>query len=367
MQQDERKHTPSYPLDLHYLAVLLQRRGRPAKARDCYENALKAYEDVGKSHEKLLALKALCWVDYGILLQSSLFEFEAAVDYFRKARDAVKETNAPQDLFDAYILCREAAAYRRLGRFVLSDRRMYEARALMAKLDPAELQPQSSAMWKQDAVAFMEQCKFKEASLSFKRSQRILENLLAKGGDRYLCLIELFHIKHGLALIERFQGQDEESLKQFRKLTPEIGEAFRDLDSQESMSNFTEVRHLLCERYVNSLERQADCSLFGQTPDYAEAADDYRRACGPVVTCPRTNETSSTSISSTAARPRSASCHPASKTLSWPKTCAGRPTGSNGACGTNRISTSFPPRSGSPRRSHGLWHGLAMDASSDHG
>ena len=154
----------------------------------------------------------------------------------------------------------------------------------MAKLDPAELQPLSSGMWKQDAVAFMEQCKFKEASLSFKRSQRILENLLAKGGDRYLCLIELFHIKHGLALIERFQGQDEESLKQFRKLTPEIFEAFRDLDSsQESMSNFTEVRHLLCERYVNSLERQADCSLFGQTPDYAEAADDYRRAlraCG---------------------------------------------------------------------------------------
>ena len=29
---------------------------------------------------------------------------------------------------------------------------------------------------------------------------------------------------------------------------------------------------------VNSLERQADCCLFGKVPDNAEAADDYRRA-----------------------------------------------------------------------------------------
>ena len=281
------EQSPSRPLDLHYLAVLLQKRGKAYESRLRYEEALKAYEAMGKGREKLRALQALCQVDYGVLCLGVLFEFDDAVESFRKAQRAVEETQAPPGPFLVYALCREADAHRRLARFRLSDQCMYRARALTAKLDPAQALPLSSSTWKQDAWAFMEQCKFKEAAASFEQSRMVLEKLLANGTNRYQCLIDLFHVKHGQALIGRFQGQDERSLALFRELTPEISEAIRALDnSQETISNFAELRHLLCERYVNSLERQADCGLFGQVPDHAEAADDYRRALRACVYFP---------------------------------------------------------------------------------
>ena len=136
-----------------------------------------------------------------------------------------------------------------------------------------------SAIWKKDALAFMEQCKFKEAAYSFVQTRRILEKLQEKGVNTYQCSIDLFLVRHGLALIERFQGRDEKSLSLFRELTGDIAGAIRILNNTpESASNFAEFRQHLCERYVNSLERQADCCLFGKVPDNAEAADDYRRA-----------------------------------------------------------------------------------------
>jgi len=278
-EQVKNQQSPFRPLDLHYLGVLLQKRGKARKARERYEEALNAYEALGKNRENLRALQSLCQVDYGTLCQTSLFEFDAAAELFQKARRAVEETKIPPGPFVVYTYCREADAYRRLGRFRLSDHCMYEARYLIGKIDQTQSQPLSSATWKQNALALMEQCKFKEAAASFEQSQRILEKLLANGENPYQCLIDSLHVKHGQALIKRFQGQDEESLALFRKLTPEIADAMRALvNSEETIPNFAELRQLLCERYVNSLERQADCCLFGQIPDYAEAADDYRRA-----------------------------------------------------------------------------------------
>ena len=61
---------------------------------------------------------------------------------------------------------------------------------------------------------------------------------------------------------------------------------FASLRAARSPVPTTQSCQLLCERYVNSLERQADCSLFGQTPDYGEAADDYRRAIRSCASIP---------------------------------------------------------------------------------
>ena len=271
--------SPLRPLDLHYLGVLLQKQGKASAAKECYQEALKAYEALSHTRENLRALQALCQVDYGILCLNSLFDFEDAVEAFQEARRVVEKTKTPPGPFVVYTYCREADANRRLGRFALSDRCMYQARDLMAGVDPTQSQPMSSAIWKQDAMAFMEQCKFKEATYSFVQTRRILEKLQEKGVNTYQCSIDLFRVRHGLALIERFQGRDEKSLSLFRELTGDIAGAIRILDNTpESASNLAESRQLLCERYVNSLERQADCCLFGKVPDYAEADDDYRRA-----------------------------------------------------------------------------------------
>jgi tetratricopeptide (TPR) repeat protein len=279
--------SPNRPLDLHYLGVLLQKCGKASDSRRRYQEALEAYEALGKGRENLRALQALCQVDFGVLCLTGLFDFDCAVESFQKARHLVEMTKAPPGPFVAYTYCREADAYRRLGRFVLSEHCMYQARLTITRIDPTQSQPMSSAIWKQDALGLLEQCKFKEAADSFEQSRRALEKSLDNGVNRYQCLIDLFHVKHGLALIERFQGRDERSLVAFRRLTAEIAEAIRALDnSPGSISNFAEIRQLLCERYVNSMERQADCGLFGQVPDCAEAADDYRRALRACVYFP---------------------------------------------------------------------------------
>ena len=202
------------PLDLHYLGVLLQKRGRRDEARKRYEEAIKAYEAGVKGRESLLPLLALCHVDYGVLCQTSLFEFDDAVESFEKARVTLEET--PPGPFFAFIYCREADAYRRLGRFGQSDRCMYFARDLMAKFDPSQSQPLSAAIWKHDALACLEQCKFKAATIAFKKSKQILDKLIKDSVNHEQCLIDLFHIEHGLAMIERFQGRDANALAQFR-------------------------------------------------------------------------------------------------------------------------------------------------------
>jgi len=52
--------------------------------------------------------------------------------------------------------------------------------------------------------------------------------------------------------------------------------AMRDSDGRET--NYKQTKSRLTERWVNTLERCGDCSLFGNPRDVAEAADDYRRA-----------------------------------------------------------------------------------------
>src|SRR5262249_54286050 len=68
-------------------------------------------------------------------------------------------------------------------------------------------------------------------------------------------------------------------LKKYRELTSRIARTIRDLDaSRDQIDNAAEIRALLYQRLVNSLERQGDCNLFSAPPDCGEAADDYRRA-----------------------------------------------------------------------------------------
>jgi len=102
--------------------------------------------------------------------------------------------------------------------------------------------------------------------------------------QNYELLTARFHNDHGLAMAQRFGGNALGALATYRRLSPEIA---IELDEHIKRAagndpNFTEVHHRMAERWVNTLERQGDCCLFGDQPDYGEAADDYRRA---LVSC----------------------------------------------------------------------------------
>lgn len=270
-------------LDLHYLAVLYHKRKRSTEAETCYLHALAAYLKV----PDVKPLLALCFTDYGILCLNNLANFQEAMKQFRFARSAAG-VKAPVP-FEVFTLCREADAARRLGMFEMSDSRMTTARDRMIGIDPANEHPITGAVLKYDGYACMEQCRFDEARERFEASKRVFEKLAeSMSANAFPYKIELFHISHGLAMINRFQGRDEETVKQFRELNDNIVNAIRELDSRtdDPLENTTEIRQLLCERYVNSLDRQGDCRLFGRFRDYAEAADDYRKALRAVSYIP---------------------------------------------------------------------------------
>ena len=105
--------------------------------------------------------------------------------------------------------------------------------------------------------------------------------------DQEECLIDRFHADHGLAMIHRFQGDDASTLRGYDLLIKDLHEKIQDLQQQDvGRSDVEEIRALLYNRLVNSMERHADCHLFGRHPDFASAAYYYRRALQQVDQVP---------------------------------------------------------------------------------
>ena len=261
----------AYALNSHFLAVLYHKRNQFAHAQTCYLSALRAYGELAKDEKAFeRSLLALCQVDYGVLCLTNLHQYKLAEQQFQTARQ-LPGCPAP---FEAYTLYREAEAHRRQGLFGRSDQALCDAFSKMTVSDPKKASPLFPAVLKHHAWAYMEACRFTLAQAKFEDSKKLFE---ARGD--FSSRIEAFHCRHGLAMIERFHGRDDNAVAQYRQLNADIAMAIDELDnSRTPVPNYTEVRQLLFERYVNSLERQADCRLFSRRADPVEAADDYRRA-----------------------------------------------------------------------------------------
>ena len=264
------------PLDVHYLAVLEHKLGRRVQAHGYYTLALKRYDArVTDAPKRFNPLRALCLADLGTFELMVLKDYPAAVRSFEAAlRVYAADTPAP---FKVYALCQGATACRRQGYDRPAATKIEEAERALSKADPLWESPLAVATLKQFAWADMEQWKFKSAREKFEAARGQLTKLMGKGSGRDEYQADALHIDHGLAMIERFQGHPDKALRLYRDLTPQIAKAINELDDR-TVFNYTEVRRLLYARLVNSLQRQGDCSLFAPIPDYAEAADDYRRA-----------------------------------------------------------------------------------------
>jgi hypothetical protein len=281
-------------VDLHYLAVLQQKLAEKpehvAEAEATYAVALRKYNEGRKGNPTLGLLYALCLMDHGILCLNTK-RYAVAVEEFREARRIVARRDGPPPVpFLVFATCREADAQRRLGLFGVADKLMRGALAQITdyQLRSASALPLSAAVWKHHAWAMMEDCRFNEADHSFGECQRILEGLIKREVNPFQCKIDLFHVRHGRAMIKRFQGNDADAVAEFRRLTADIAAEMRELNrTYEDAANYAELKQQLAYRYQNSLDRQADCHLFGRYPDYAEAAYDYGRALRVTDNIPR--------------------------------------------------------------------------------
>ena len=201
---------------------------------------------------------------------------DAAADFAQAGRMFGIELTAP---FQVFTLCREANRTRKQGKWGLSAECMTEACRVIQLFDPQQTHLLSAATWKHQGWAFMDEWRFRDAEAAFKQAEAILDKNIQDKSKEFEAAVDHFHVRHGLAMSERFRGRDEEALKHYRELTPEIAKKIRQLEGRrEQESTYQEIRALLYQRLVNTLERQGDCNLFGAKPDFAEAEDDYRRA-----------------------------------------------------------------------------------------
>ncbi|WP_437203437.1 caspase family protein [Planctomicrobium sp. SH664] len=281
-------------VDLHFLAVLLHSMRQDVdEAIDCYRRALTAYEDDIQRNPHYKALKAMCLADLGWFYADVQRDFDAASRHFSEAR-SIYGPMTPQP-FMVFVLCRDAESLLHLGREGVAVQRLNDALECVREVDPHEAFPLSAAFYHRRAWLRMQACRFREAAEDFHHSNHILAPMIGENegqggasssGDMEAKILT-FHNLHGAALAQKFLGQRDEAVGQYRRLYSQILDEFlrlRQADDRET--NYRQTKGRLVERLVNTLERTADCSLFNLPTNATEAADDYRRAlvaCGYMV------------------------------------------------------------------------------------
>ena len=267
--------------DLHFMAVLQHRLGKQ-NAEDTYTQALAKYKaeggQVGAAKQSdYRALEALCLADYGYYKFSELNECKEAAEIFAEAGARFGPLEAPPP-FQVFILCREADALQRLGRWGLALTRLDQARFCVDRIDPDQRRSLSAHTMSRRGWAFMEQWKFKSAETEFRKSKDILQNLIK---DDPNALILWFHNQHGLTMAKRFTGDATGAAMEYRGLANDVARWFDERrQSTTANQDMSEVQDRLRERWFDSMERLVDCNLFADPSerDLREASDDLRRA-----------------------------------------------------------------------------------------
>lgn len=311
------------PEDLHLLAVVQHKLGLP-EAEQTYLKVLGEYEKSNRSpgtpetggysesKKSGNALLALCKADFGeYLLQNPSTHFgadasKAAAGYFREASEEC-EWQGPAS-FNIFIRCREADAWLSQNRWYNADLCQRDALDLAKGIGPEHYL--TAFVHRRRAWAQMTKWEISKAEQSFRESNRILADWMAvtdsvdeespdyeatrasepdqqsvlliddrvrNSGD-HQARIAFFHNLHGLAMAQRFHSRTELARRNYRGLAMELEHALGQVRRRSSSDNNVETD--LLQRLINTLERLADCNLFGdpRVRDISEAIDDYDRA-----------------------------------------------------------------------------------------
>ncbi len=309
--------------DLHLLAVVQHKLGLP-EAEQTYLRVLDEYEkssrrpgapDIDRgadSKQSGNALLALCKADFGeYLLQNPSQHFgadasKAAARYFREASQEC-EWQGPAS-FNIFIRCREADAWLSQNRWYNAELCQRDALDLAKGIGPEHYL--TAFVHRRRAWAQMTKWEISNAEKSFRESNRILADWMATGdsmdpespdyeatetsqpnSDSVLSIddrvrnsgdhqarIPFFHNLHGLAMAQRFHSRTELASREYRALAMELEHALGQVRRRRSSDSNVETD--LLQRLINTLERLADCNLFGKPDvrDLSEAIDDYDRA-----------------------------------------------------------------------------------------
>jgi serine/threonine protein kinase/tetratricopeptide (TPR) repeat protein len=263
----------------HKLAAIQSNRQIAEEAKKTYDEALRAYGKAGSP----LPLRLLCLTDAARLCSRVLGDFKEARRHYEEALAA---TRAPV-LFRVEALATYGADAAAAGEY--QDRLFEDARTLMQESAAGQRShPLAAYIRERYAWSLMDQWKVEEASRQFLDAYRTrLTNLQESRNP--LAAIYVFHNRHGSAMTYRYRGDTDHARSVFKKLVGDrvlsspqgsAGEIEVALDEAEHRSDLPgQQRYLrdLGERWSNSMERWADCELYGGAASGAPV--NLSRAC----------------------------------------------------------------------------------------
>ena len=273
---------PPKPSDDSETAVQSANTWKLAEAE--YGEAIKLY----KWYD--LELLAVCHADFARLLDSR-GKLDQAVAHFKTARGLLQENSPREDLQKALVswekkrveavekveqkqlddriqetkdvllapiqdflvdcYTAEAAAFRRNGQWTKS----------MDLLDQALMGVGSGQLraYVQERRAWhlMDRWQVREAQKCFEEAKRLREDYWSRGfGKNNVTRNLVFHDRHGIAMANRYLGKNGAATREYDRIIADLKNVL-----QTDLS--TVDRHDFQDRLLNTLERRADCELFG--------------------------------------------------------------------------------------------------------
>ncbi len=249
----------------HEVAVLRGDRNMAGEAKKSYDEALGAY---GKSTVER-TLRRLCEADAARLSAEVLSDYPAA----RKQFETILAAEGLPVLFrvDCLTACASAAAA--AGDY--QDHMFREAdRAFKSSEAAHRSHPLAAWIAEQYAWSLIDQWKVEEASKEFQAAYRIRYTNQEESRDP-ASIIFVLHDRHGTALTHRYRGNGDSARRVFKALVgdavtgndkPILGEietALHDCSERPVFPGQQRQIRDLRDRRSNSMERWADCELYG--------------------------------------------------------------------------------------------------------
>jgi serine/threonine protein kinase len=249
----------------HKLAALRNDRTAAEKAQTLYEAAQKRY---GEVQNAAVSLQSLCLADWAILSSRVLNEYDEAKKQFSKAL-------SPDDLpllFAAETRIEYGSEAASAGKY--EDRLFEEARTLLDKCGASKRNhPLTAHACERYAWSLMDQWKVEEAAKQFQEAYNI--RLSNKRAEDPFAPLYVFHNQHGTAIALRYRGNTDGARDIFKTLVGdqvvaggkgtvgEIQAALQEAKEEEDQPGQQRYLRDLTERWANSMERWADCELYG--------------------------------------------------------------------------------------------------------
>jgi len=254
--------------DLHTQAVLQHKISAirsdwelAKQAAESYDAALAAYaagDPIGA------ALRARCLVDGGQLHALVFKDFSEARRRFREARSlagaarlVLTETWFSEGIASAVANPHAADKYIDAGVALTQAQQVIQDAG-----PPLSNHPLLAHVRERYAWVLMDQWNVLRAGQEFQEARNIRFDNYWKSKNEF-AQIFVFHNDHGLAMAERYCGDDRIARAKYELVIGEVEKALAQAESQPDRPGGQRFRRDLRERWSNSCERRADCELYG--------------------------------------------------------------------------------------------------------